>query len=295
MFQHPRASFSVPDGSTASIPFSRTTHLGIGAHPDDLEFMALHGILACFGRSDAWFGGITCTDGAGSVQVGRTVSGEPTDARLGGTRGPAEEKKALISIRRAEQEEAARIGKYGFIAQLGYSSAEAKDQNDDRMTRDLVSILSACRPQILYTHNPADKHETHIAVLARVVKALRSLPRSQQPDRLLGCEVWRDLDWLDDADKVRLDVSAHPELAEKLARCFQSQNEAKRYDLAVRGRAVANATFFETRERDAASAIWHAMDLTPLMHDDTLSIRAFTEKHISRFKSDVLDQIARFE
>jgi len=281
---HPAAALHIPDGKPGSLGLSRITHLGIGAHPDDLEFMALHGILACYGKSDAWFGGITCTNGGGSVR-----------ADAPGTVNPAGDGNDMIRARHAEQEQAARIGDYGFIAQLGYSSAEAKDPNDDRMTRDLVSMLSACRPRILYTHNPADKHDTHIAVLARVVKALRSLPRAQRPDRLLGCEVWRDLDWLDDADKIRLDISAHPELAEKLVRCFQSQNQAKRYDLAVRGRAAANATFFEARARDTISAVWHAMDLSPLMQDDTLSIRAFTERLINRFRSDVLDKIARFE
>jgi LmbE family N-acetylglucosaminyl deacetylase len=52
---------------------ARITHLGIGAHQDDLEFMAFHGILACFRmRDDRWFGGVTCTNGAGSSRTGPT-------------------------------------------------------------------------------------------------------------------------------------------------------------------------------------------------------------------------------
>ena len=52
----------VPDGTALVPALERTTHLGIGAHPDDLEFMAIHGILQCFGRADAWFTGVTWTN-----------------------------------------------------------------------------------------------------------------------------------------------------------------------------------------------------------------------------------------
>ena len=55
-FRQPNASVFVPDGLAPDAALARTTHLGIGAHQDDLEFMALHGILACFQRSDRWFG-----------------------------------------------------------------------------------------------------------------------------------------------------------------------------------------------------------------------------------------------
>ena len=38
----------VPDGVPSASALGRITHLGIGAHPDDLEFMAFHGIATCF-------------------------------------------------------------------------------------------------------------------------------------------------------------------------------------------------------------------------------------------------------
>ena len=47
---------------------ARVTHLGIGAHQDDLEFMAFHGILQCFHSETDWFGGVTCTNGSGSAR-----------------------------------------------------------------------------------------------------------------------------------------------------------------------------------------------------------------------------------
>ena len=36
----------VPDGSDLSSALARTTHLAIGAHQDDLEIFAYHGIAA---------------------------------------------------------------------------------------------------------------------------------------------------------------------------------------------------------------------------------------------------------
>ncbi len=276
VFQHPSAVFTIPDGVDVLPAISRTTHLGIGAHADDLEFMALHGILAAYGRDDQWFGGVTCTDGAGSVGSDNT--------------------EALIARRRAEQDEAARIGQYAFMAQLGYTSAEAKDPNDTRLADDLVKILQTCRPQIVYTHNPADRHMTHIAVMSRVIQAIRLLPRAQRPHRVLGCEVWRDLDWLPDHAKIALDISANPELAAKLTSAFTSQTDGgKRYDLAVRGRAIANATFLDSHARDAASAVWLAMDLTPLVDDDALTLRQFVARHLDAFKQDVMEKLERFE
>jgi hypothetical protein len=52
-------------------PAAARTHLGIGAHQDDLEFMAFHGILALTTVTDRWFGGVTITDGRGSSRAGQ--------------------------------------------------------------------------------------------------------------------------------------------------------------------------------------------------------------------------------
>jgi len=68
---NPRARLMIPDGLAAPEALRRTTHLGIGAHQDDLEFMAFHGILACYDQKDRWFGGVTITDGRGSSRAGK--------------------------------------------------------------------------------------------------------------------------------------------------------------------------------------------------------------------------------
>lgn len=278
-FHSTRASVLIPDGCDEAAALGRITHLGIGAHADDLEFMALHGILACHDRSDRWFGGVTCTDGRGSARSPQLSSDD-----------------ALVRQRHHEQEEAALIGRYGVMIQLGYSSQEARNAGDPRLTDDLVDILRRSRPEVVYTHNPADKHATHVAVTMRVVAAARALPAEQRPKRLLGCEVWRGLDWMMDGDKVRLDVSRNPALAERLAGVFVSQMDGgKRYDLAVRGRERANATFHDSHQSDDAQAVWLAMDLTPLLDDGTLAVSALVERHLTRFHDDVMESIKRYE
>ena len=48
---------------------------------------------------------------------------------------------------------------------------------------------------------------------SRVIQALRKLSADARPEHLYGCEVWRDLDWTIDEDKVVFDVEGHESLA----------------------------------------------------------------------------------
>jgi hypothetical protein len=106
--------------------------------------------------------------------------------------------------------------------------------------------------------------------------------------------VWRDLDWLDDADKVRLAVDHEGTLASDLVGIFQSQIAGgKRYDLASAGRRLANATFFESHATDESQALVWGMDLTPLAMDETMDPSTFVSEHIQRFLTDVKVRIAK--
>ena len=272
-FSQSDASVLVPDDRALPEALRRITHLGIGAHQDDLEFMALHGIAACFHREDQWFGGVTCTNGAGSSRSGAYATF--TDA-------------GMQTVRRLEQELAARVGRYGFMAQLDHPSAKIKTPDDRDLRADLLEILRGCRPQIVYTHQPADKHETHIGVLVAVISAIRDMPADARPTALHGCEVWRNLDWLNDDAKLIHDLSGHEVLAGALNGIFDSQIAGgKRYDLAVMGRRRANATFFSSHTTDRADALAFAMDLTPLIQDDTLDLVDFAMSHVEHFAASV--------
>src|SRR5207249_1674270 len=145
-----------------------------------------------------WFGGVTCTNGAGSARTG--LFGDHTDEQM-------------MVVRRQEQNRAAATGRYGVMIQLDYPSRIVRDPTDVRVREDLFEILTATQPEIVYTHNPADKHETHIGVFVAAIQAMRLLPRGRRLSRVIGCEVWRDLDWLPDQDKVLMDVSGNDELA----------------------------------------------------------------------------------
>jgi LmbE family N-acetylglucosaminyl deacetylase len=263
----------VPDGKTGADAFNRITHLGIGAHQDDLEFMAFHGILECFANGTKWFGGVTCTNGAGSSRTGAYE--KYSDAQM-------------MTVRRTEQNNAAIVGQYGVMFQLDYPSSAIKSATDPALKNDLKEILAATRPEVVYTHNVADKHDTHIGVVIAALSAMRELPRSQRPQRVIGCEVWRNLDWLNDAEKVLMDVSGHDNLAAALNGVFDSQIAGgKRYDLATLGRRAANATFFESHATDAANQLIFGMDLTPLVADETKDIAEFVCGCIDRFNADV--------
>ena len=276
---HRTAQIFVPDGKPAATALKRITHLGIGAHQDDLEFMAFHGIIECFGRKDKWFGGVTCTNGSGSARAGKYK--DCTDAQM-------------MAIRRREQNAAAITGQYGVMIQLDFSSSVVKSPTNTALKSDLKKILTATRPQVVYTHNPADKHDTHIGVVIAALNAMRELPRAQRPKRVIGCEVWRNLDWLTDSEKVAMDVSGHDHLAAALNGAFDSQIAGgKRYDLATLGRRAANATFFESHATDTATQLIFGMDLTPLVVDDSQDIAAFVAAQIERFAADVNARLNR--
>ena len=267
------AEIFIPDAAPQADALARVTHLGIGAHQDDLEFMAFHGILNCFARDDQWFGGVTCTNGAGSSRTGPYA--DFSDAQM-------------MTIRRQEQNTAATIGGYAAMIQLDYPSSALKDPSAQELKNDLVTILTATRPDVVYTHNPADKHDTHIAVTIAALLAMRELPRDQRPRQVIGCEVWRNLDWLPDEEKILMDVSGRDNLAAALNGVFDSQIAGgKRYDLATLGRRAANATFFNSHATDASTQLIFGLDLTPLVADDTKDIASYVCDLIDRFSADV--------
>ena len=278
-FNKDTAEVFVPDKLPETQALARTTHIAVGAHQDDLEIMAIDGILKSFQKKDKWFCGVVMTDGSGS----------PRDDLY---KNYTDEMMKLV--RRKEQKKAAVVGEYGAMIFLDYSSAEVKDASNRGPYEDLRSILKKMHPDVIYTHNPADKHDTHVASSLRLIEAVRSFPADSRPRRIYGCEVWRDLDWLTDEDKIAFDISAHPNLQVSLVGIFDSQIcGGKRYDLATIGRRRANATYFASHSTDIATAMIFAMDLSPLIKHVEMDIDKYIQEHIDRFKQDVADRINR--
>ncbi len=274
------AQVYVPDEKPAAEAISRTTHLAIGAHQDDLEIMAFEGILACFQQPDKWFTGVVVTNGSGSPREG--VYAHYTDDEMRG-------------VRFREQEKAAILGDYAAQVMLDYPSSAVKDSANKDPVHDLALIIETAAPDTVYTHNLADKHDTHVGVTMKVIEALRSLPADKRPNAFYGCEVWRDLDWMLDTDKAVLDCSPHENLQMALLGVFDSQIAGgKRYDLATMGRRRANATYYASHATDEATGLAFAMDLMPLIQDDSADPAAYVQDVINRFADDVTQRIQRF-
>jgi LmbE family N-acetylglucosaminyl deacetylase len=273
------AEIFVPDGLEVDQALRRTTHIAISAHQDDIEIMAARPILECFQQPDRWFTGVVVTDGRGAPRNGLYEHYSDEEMR---------------TVRFKEQRKAAILGEYAAQVMLDYPSKVVKDGSKPQPVEDLAALLQTAQPQIVYTHNPADKHDTHVAVAMRVIAAIRSLPEAQRPKKLYGCEVWRDLDWLMDSDKVPFNVSEHENLQAALLGVFDSQIVGgKRYDLASMGRRRANATYFESHGVDVTTGMSYAMDLTPLVLDSGQDISAFVQEFIRRFEQDVADRLKR--
>ena len=276
-FHNPGADFFVPDGTSADAAVARTTHLCLAAHQDDIEIMAYHGIAACFGQSDRWFTGVVTTNGAGSSRTG--IYGRYTD-------------EEMQRVRLLEQRKAAYVGEYACQIQLGYNSAQVKNPAETAVVEDLAAILRAAKPEVVYLHNLADKHDTHVAVALRSIAALRAVRGECRPKQVYGCEVWRDLDWLPDDSKQALPVSARSNLAASLVGIFDSQvSGGKRYDLATAGRRLAHATYYASHSTDKETALSFAMDLTPLIEDVNLPVKDYVLGFVERFRSEVEERL----
>ncbi len=272
-FHNSNADLFVPDGAAPDAALARTTHLCICAHQDDIEIMAYHGIAECFGQKEKWFSGVVVTNGAGSPRAG--IYGGYTDDEM-------------QKVRLVEQRKAAYVGEYACQIQLGFTSAAVKNPSEPAVVEDLAQILRATRPEVVYLHNLADKHDTHVAVATRSIAALRAVRGETMPKKVYGCEVWRDLDWLPDDDKQALPVSARANIAAALVGVFDSQvTGGRRYDLATAGRRLANATYFASHGTDEESALNFAMDLTPLVESPGLSVTDYVLGLVDRFRADV--------
>ncbi len=275
------AELYIPDGVEESAALARTTHLAIGAHQDDLEIMASEGIVTCYQQPDQWYTGVVVTNGGGTPRSG--IYGNYSD-------------EDMIQVRNKEQRKAAFVGEFAAQFLLDFPSGRVKDHADQGPINDLAAIIEATKPDIIYTHNLADKHDTHIGVTLKTIAALRRVSQEALPKKVYGCEVWRDLDWMVDTDKIAMDVSTRENLQMALVGVFDSQIAGgKRYDLASMGRRRAHATYHQSHGVDQATGITFAMDLTPLIEDRDLDPLALVQGYLSNFLSDVTERVRKIQ
>ena len=182
--------------------------MAISAHQDDIEIMAAGPILECFQQPDQWFTGVVVTDGRGSPRDGLYEHYSDEEMRL---------------VRFKEQKKAAIVGEYAAQVMLDYPSKIIKDGSKPQPVEDLAALLKAAQPQYCLHPQPGRQTRYACGVALRVIAAIRSLPEAERPQKLYGCEVWRDLDWMVDSDKVPFDLSEHENLQAALLGVFDSQ------------------------------------------------------------------------
>ena len=250
--------------------------LCICAHQDDCEIMAIDGILKGYYSKKYSFALVETTDGGGSARTGKFK--DYTD-------------EEMKQVRIKEQEAASEIGKYNSLYMLNYSSKEVKDRKNPQIRDEYIKIIKELKPQVIYTHSILDKHPTHVGVALKVIEAVRSLPKNEQPKLFYGCEVWRGLDWIDDKKKIGFDVSRNERLQKQLLDVFESQIAGgKAYTKASIGRRYQNATYYQSHSVDNYKMISYAIDLKPLLDNSHLSIKDFAFS----FVNDLKDEIASF-
>ncbi len=275
------ADIFIPDQVSLETALERTTHLAVGAHHDDLEIAAYASIEECFGESDRWFTGVVVSDGRGSSRTGPYADYSNDEMR---------------NIRRREQVRAAMVGEYGMVIQLDYQSSEIKSGVNADLVSDLSKIVSAAGASTVISHQPLDRHPTHIAVFYHLLQSLRELPVGQIPDSWLGAEVWGKLDWLSPSQKLTLDTGNREHLAQALIGVFDSQIEGgKRYDRGEMGHRYANATYGESHESDQVSQASLAIELRELLTDVSLSAKDFAMDSVDRFRGEIHGRLSHWE
>ena len=202
----------------------------------------------------------------------------------------------MREIRRREQIRAAMLGDYSVVIQLDYQSSEIKAGINDGLVADLEAVLVAAGAGEVTSHQPLDRHATHIAVFYHVLEALRQLPKEQKPETFLGAEVWGKLDWLSSTQKLTLDSGRREHLAQALIGVFDSQIAGgKRYDLGEIGHRHANATYGESHSSDEFSQASLAVDLSGLLDDPARSARQFALNAVERFRDETEQRLAVWE
>lgn len=273
----------IPNGMSldAAIESARNGSLGIGAHPGDLEIIAIRGIGISLNFLKRRFTGVTVTDGL-------DIARRERDKDLSD--------EQIIEERLREQNIAAAVGKYALQHNLLYRGADIQDPNTEpsrALVKEISGIVSKVQPQVIYMHSSFDEYTTNVAVMRATIEALRSLPCVEQPRELYGCEVWGDLGWLPKGRKKFLDVTGFTEIQHNLISCHASQiDEERKPNDATLWREFSNVAWAHPRDPKVKAGVL-AVDLMPLLHNPELSIGDFANEIMDEFNVECLTTLSR--
>src|SRR6266498_5974426 len=120
------AEVYIPDNLPVEEALTRTTHLAISTHQDDIEIMAAQPIIECFQQNDKWFTGVVVTDGRGSPRDSLYKDYTDDEMRL---------------VRFKEQRKASFVGEYAAQIMLDHPSKSVKDTTKVEPLEDILSLL----------------------------------------------------------------------------------------------------------------------------------------------------------
>ncbi len=254
-----------------------TNLLAISAHQDDIEIMAMDGILRAYGSKKYAFYAAVVGDGANCLKAGKYS--EVSD-------------KEMIEARNQEQLRASQIGEYSKLYFLKHAHSEIEQEENESIIKELQKLILEVKPEIVYTHNIFDKNPHHVKITQLVIDAINGLNIDDRPRLLYGCEIFRSLDWLPDKYKITFDLSDNKELQQRLVNVYDTRVEQSRnYTKAVMGRKLANAAFVSSNcATDEDKMYWYGINLTPVIQKN-ISLNEYCIKILNDFNRELLTNI----
>ena len=252
-----------------------TNLLAIAAHHDDIEVMAMDGILKAYGSKKYDFYACVLGDGANCIKSGKYA--DVSD-------------KEMMEARNQEQTRASQIGEYEKLVMLKHSQEELENDEKGKIGKELRELILDVKPDIIYTHNIFDKNPAHRITCKRVIDAILSLDEDDRPRLVYGCELFRSLDWLPDKYKVVFDLSENKELQSRLIGVYDTKIEQfKNYNKAIVGRKMAHAAFGSSvGDGDEDKLIWYGINLTPVVAKN-IDLKDYCTRILSDFNKEMLD------
>jgi len=259
-------------------PPAKTTHLAIGAHPDDIAIMAFHGIEECIGNPTNRFTGVIVGDGSCSLRVGTYASNTP---------------KQMADIRQNEQLKEAKLGNYSHLYLLNTQPKEMRFPHLG-LYDHLYKILHDNQPETVYIHSPFCSHEHHLVAMYHSLAALRELP--VKPSRVYGCEVTVGHAMLPDNMLTPLPVRDFT-LARALISAHESQSGIRPYAEATIGRWISNSVthsrLLKSDQYIKNPGVSLAVDLTSFVRNSTIPIEAVVEAILDEQNALISDRLKK--
>ena len=250
----------------------------IGAHQDDAEIG----------------GGIFHPDvdlSLAAVVVVTDGAGVPVPDDLKDTIKPEQ----IPGVRCDEQLLAGEICGCRAVACLNLPSKLAKVYDPDGPAAVTIRKMLQVKPfKLVATHNPFDRHATHVGVGVHVINELRKLAPDKLPTRAIGIEVWGSLDTFPASGLQIVPIQASIELQLAAISAFQIANKGKNYPWAAVGRRLQNVTMAESHSVDPAGAVTacHFWDLLPMVQSSD-SPYAHASRTMLQIRDATLNALAK--